>query len=103
MKKRGYAIINYIDNVIGFDTVSTANSAFQCQYRLLENLGFEISTTKLVAPTTNVTCLGVLINTEDFSVLVPPEKLRTSLSCAKKGHLKVIHQKTIAIFTFKNV
>ena len=88
MRKRGYDVINYIDDVIGFGTVSTANPAFQCLYQLLENLGFEISKTILVAPTTKVTCLGVSINTEYFTVSVPSENCKIFLTCAKNGHLK---------------
>ena len=98
MRKRGYDVINYIDDVIGFGTVSTANPAFQCLYQLFENLGFEISKTKLVAPTTKVTCLGVSINTEDFTVSVPSEKLQNISHLCQKWASKNGDQETTSIF-----
>ena len=109
MRKRGYDVINYIDDVIGFGTVSTANPAFQCLYQLLENLGFEISKTKLVAPTTKVTCLGVSINTEDFTVSVPSEKLQNiSHLCQKWASKNGAPRNNFNLywavyFTFQNV
>ena len=38
-------------------------------------LGISISEKKLVAPSTRVTCLGVLIDTENAAVSIPNEKL----------------------------
>ena len=75
MKNKGYDIINYIDDVIGFGTVSTATPSNNALFQLLQELGFEISTKKLEQPCTKATCLGVEIDTENFTVSVPQEKL----------------------------
>ena len=42
---------------------------------LLQELGFTISEKKLVPPSTNLVCLGILVNTEDCSISIPQEKL----------------------------
>ena len=39
-------------------------------------LGLTISDKKLVAPSTQVTCLGILIDTVKGTLSIPPEKLR---------------------------
>ena len=68
MTSQGHEVINYIDDVIGFGT------SFCTLHDLLQKLGFDISNKKLAQPATKVTCLGVKVNTEDFTVAVPHEK-----------------------------
>ena len=41
----------------------------------MNELGLTISDSKLVAPSTKVVCLGVLIDTENGTVSIPPDKL----------------------------
>ena len=94
MKNKGYDVINYIDDVIGFGTVTTATPSYNALFQLLQELGFGISTKKLVKPCTKATCLGVEIDTENFTVSVPEEKLRNikkiceywqnKITCSKK-------------------
>ena len=75
MKNMGHDVVNYIDDVIGFGTASTATPSYKALYQLLQDLGFDISTKKLVQPSTKAICLGVEINTENFTVSVPLQKL----------------------------
>ena len=75
MTSQGHDLINYIDDAIGFGTVATAKTSFCTLQDLLQKLGFDISIKKLVQPATKVTYLGVEVNTEDFTVAVPHEKL----------------------------
>ena len=75
MKNKGYDVVNYIDDVIGFGTVSTATPSYNALFQLLQDLGFDISAKKLVQPCTKAICLGVEIDTENFTVSVPSEKL----------------------------
>ena len=75
MKSQGYDVINYIDDVIGFGTISTAKPSFEALKSLLHKLGLDISFKKLVTPTTKVTCLGVDVDTVDFTVSIPDQKL----------------------------
>ena len=42
----------------------------------MQDLGLTISDKKLVAPSTKVVCLCVVINTEEDTVSIPPDKLR---------------------------
>ena len=79
MKSKGYDIINYIDDVIGFSTVSTSKPSFDTLQKLLRKLGFDMSLKKLVEPTTKVTCLGVEVDTKEFTNSVPDEKLNNVL------------------------
>ena len=44
-------------------------------FKLMNDLGLTISDSKLVAPSTKIVCLGVLINTEEGTVSITPEKL----------------------------
>ena len=75
MKNKGYDVINYIDDIIGFGTVSTATPSYNALFQLLQEFGFQISMKKLVQPCTKAICLGVEIDTENFTVSVPQEKL----------------------------
>ena len=88
MASRGYDVINYIDDVIGFGTVSTAKSSFDTLQALLQKLGFDISIKKLVEPTTKVTCLGVEVDTKEFTISVPHEKLTNIISMCKTNGLE---------------
>ena len=56
-------------------TRSQADSSFNTLYDLLGELGLDISKKKLVHPSTQASCLGVIINTENFTISVPDEKL----------------------------
>ena len=47
MKNKGYDVINYIDDVIGFGTVSTATPSYNALFHLLKKLGFDISMKKI--------------------------------------------------------
>ena len=67
--------MRYIDDVIGFRTISTARRSFEALTKLLTNLGLDISIKKLVQPTTKVTCLGVEVDTKNFTVAIPSEKV----------------------------
>ena len=76
MSKFGFQVTNYIDDIIGHSVSSKANESFQTPYKLLSDLGFEISAKKIVTPSTKVTCLGVEINTVHFTVSITPDKVQ---------------------------
>ena len=76
MKNKGYDVINYIDDIIGFGTVTTATPSYNTLFQLLQGLGFDISIKKLVKPCTKAICLGVEIDTKNFAVSVPEDKLK---------------------------
>ena len=73
---KGHTVTNYIDDIIGYGLKSKVDHSFQELYSLLQDLGLNISDHKLVHPTTKAICLGVEINTENFTISVPPQKLK---------------------------
>ena len=68
MLNRGYHMTNYIDDFIGQATKSQAEPSFNTLHDFLGELGLDISTKKLVYPSTQASCLGVIINTEKFTI-----------------------------------
>ena len=72
MRQRGFCAIDYIDDYFG---VGVACTSFVSLFKLMNDLGLTISDSKLVPPSTQVVCLGVLINTENGTVSIPPDKL----------------------------
>ena len=79
MHQRGHDVINYIDDILGIELRSRVDASFDALSSLLERLGFEISQNKLIRPSTCVNCLGILVNTENFTLSVPPQKLQEIL------------------------
>ena len=55
---------------------NTIDDVFDYLVKLLKDLGFPISQSKLISPTTTCNCLGVIINTVDSTLSVPDEKLQ---------------------------
>ena len=88
LKERNFSVINYVDDICGFNTPSTSLESFETLKKLLEELGFEISKKKIVEPSTKVICLGILFNTQDFSMSVPQEKLFKIIDMCKQWENK---------------
>ena len=76
MRHKGFTIIDYIDDYVGVGVPSVAWASFHALLDLMMQLGLTVSDKKLVRPATQATCLGVLIDTEKCTILIPPEKLR---------------------------
>ena len=76
MHQRQYDVINYIDDILGVDLPSRIDASFDALRQLLRELGFQISKKKLEPPSTCLNCLGILINTETFTMSIPPVKLK---------------------------
>ena len=75
MSKFGFQVTNYINDIISHSVNSKAEESFNTLHELLVELGFEISH-KMVVPPTKVTCLGVEIDTENFTVSITSEKIK---------------------------
>ena len=75
MCQRGFCVIDYIDDYVGVGVPDVASASFASLFKLMNDLGLTISDSKLVPPSTQVVCLGVLINTENGTVSIPPDKL----------------------------
>ena len=76
MRHRGFRVIDYIDDYVGFGVPSVAHASFASLSELMRDLGLTVSEKKLVPPSTQVVCLGVLIDTVTGTVSIPSEKLR---------------------------
>ena len=74
MGRRNDVIYNYVDDLIGVGRSDAINDAFDYLVGLLQDLGFPISKSKLVGPTTQCNCLGIIIDTTDHTLSIPEEK-----------------------------
>ena len=83
MRRQDYDVINYIDDILGIDLPSRIDASFDALRSLLPRLGFEISKKKLVSPTTCMNCLGILIDTKEFTLAIPSEKLQEIMTMCK--------------------
>ena len=72
--KNGYVTYCYVDDVIGLGLNPTATEGFHYMKNLLEELNFPISSSKLVEPSIEVTCLGIVINARRQTVSIPTDK-----------------------------
>ena len=70
------ALINYIDDLIYIALPSKIHESYEFLLSLLQDLGLEVNQKKLVPPSTEVVCLGILINTINKTISIPPEKLQ---------------------------
>ena len=75
MRQKGYAVIDYIDDYVGVGIPSVASASYVTLLDLMSDLGLTVSEKKLVAPSTRVTCLGVMIDSIAGTIAIPPEKL----------------------------
>ena len=76
MRQQGFPhLYNYVDNLIYCGFPSNIHQSFENLLELLTQLGLTINPKKLVAPSTSLICLGILINTETRTMSVPPDKL----------------------------
>ena len=76
MKQHGYPnLMNYIDDLIYIDLPSQIHSSYNFLLSLLHDLGLQVSKTKLVPPQTEVTCLGIAVNTVDKTISIRPVKI----------------------------
>ena len=76
MQQKGFTIIDYIDDYVGMGVPSVASASYVAFIDLMGRLVLSISQNKLDSPATQVTCLGVLIDTGRGTIAIPPEKSR---------------------------
>ena len=70
-----HTFFNYIDDLIYIGLPSEIQTSFQFLTNLLQQLGLDISTKKLVPPATSVICLSILIDSVRKTISIPPDKL----------------------------
>ena len=84
MRQRDVDVINYIDDFLGYGTPDVARRSYDALLDVMNQLGMTVSEKKLVAPTTRAVCLGILIDTVDGTVAIPPEKLQDIKNMVKQ-------------------
>ena len=75
MFKQSYIVYTYVDDILGLDIEPQAHEAFRYLLGILKDLGFQISQSKLVAPTTRCNCLGIIVDTKEHTLSIPHQKL----------------------------
>ena len=83
MRRRHHDVINYIDDILGIGLPSEIDASFEALRQILRELGLQVSDKKLESPTTCLNCLGILINTETFTMSPSEIKRNMVLSVAK--------------------
>ena len=68
---------NYIDDFLCISLPSKINQSYVRLQELLAKLGLTVSDKKLVPPSTQVVCLGILVDTVQCTVSIPPDKLHS--------------------------
>ena len=76
MRRRQFDAINYIDDILGIDLPSKIDASFDALCPLQHDLGFEISQKKLERLSTQLNCLGIIVDTKEFTVSIPPKNTR---------------------------
>ena len=90
MRQEGHSIWNYIDDFLCVSVPSKIVKTFTRLQSLLSELGLSISTKKLVPPSTRVTCLGIVVDTVEFSTSIPVEKLQVIKDMCNQWGTKAI-------------
>ncbi|CAH3021442.1 unnamed protein product [Porites evermanni] len=75
LNRRGLSTFNYLDDFIGVSPLPLATSHFNEVGVLLHHLGLEESVDKSSPPSSVMTCLGVQLNTLDFTLSVDSDRL----------------------------
>ena len=75
MHQRDFLMVDYIVDYVKMGVPSVAWASYNALIELMGELGFTICEKKLVSPSTQVTCLGILIDMVKSTLAIPPEKL----------------------------
>lgn len=76
LSQAGCQVLSYLDDFMAISPPSTASKHFALSGSLLRDLGLQESPHKACSPSTQMTCLGVLFNTVNFTMSVTPDRLR---------------------------
>ena len=75
MHQKGFVMVDYIDDYVRMGIPSVAWASYNALTEIIGELGLTISEKKLVPPSTQVTCLAVLLHTVKGTLSIPSEKL----------------------------
>ena len=69
-------LYNYIDDLVYTGLPGDIHQSYQTLMALLQELGLEISTSKLIEPNNIAVCLGIEINSVNRNLRIPDDKLK---------------------------
>jgi hypothetical protein len=73
--------IPYIDDYIGaHPSLSLANTAYNRSIQLFQELGLELNPKKCVRPTTSITWIGVVFDSQDMTMRIPPTVITDTIA-----------------------
>jgi hypothetical protein len=80
----GIITVNYIDDFICIVPVHDALRAFQLVNFVINEVGLVTSHEKTVYPSHITTCLGIIINSKNFTLSIPKDKLKVIVQMCKR-------------------
>lgn len=89
MHKKGFFVMNYIDDLIGCDEPSLAIQGFEYLKSLIPKLGLTISSSKLYVPQNSIPCLGIDVDISSGVISIPSEKLEEIVQTCQAWQNKV--------------
>lgn len=92
--KAGYHCCNYLDDFGGADTPDRAQLAYQMLELLLQKLNLWENTQKAALPSTSMTFLGIQLDSTNFTLTIPPDKLKAARELLHSWSLKSAMSKT---------
>ena len=75
MTSQRHWVMAYLDDLIGAALPARASDAFATLINLLQHLGLPINYKKVEAPSSQITCLGIIVDAKAGTLSVPAEKL----------------------------
>ena len=80
MQQHGFDICNYLDDFAGADQPDRARLAFITLRLIFHKLNLIESVEKATPPATKLVFLGILLDSNDFTMTIPPSKMRSLLA-----------------------
>ena len=86
MHNKGY----YIDDYVSVTPPSNTTDTFHCLRQLMDESGLTVGQKKLVPPSMKVVCLGILMDSDAGTILIPSEKLMQLQEAVKEWQKKEV-------------
>lgn len=77
MQQNSYSVCNYLDDLAGAESIHKASTAYLSLQNLLRSLNLIENIDKATPPAVEMEFLGILLNSENFTMTIPPRKLQS--------------------------
>jgi hypothetical protein len=84
LSKCNIQVINYIDDFIAIVPAGRAFEMFEITKSILSDIALVTSDSKTVKPAYQCNCLGIVVDPLDFTLSIPQDKLRATISICKQ-------------------